>query len=103
MQDKILQFLQEKMVGQLRYKKPHLISTKKKYMRDPKNWPVVMIVKVERHHKTIYPNIPQQRMRVSGFKVHYLYGKKVHTISFTESKWVLKHFTKTQNKDLLRC
>lgn len=48
-EDKILQFLQQKLVGQLRLERqPRGNMRKKTYEESRSRWPVVMIVKIER-------------------------------------------------------
>lgn len=88
--DKILSFLQDRLVGQLRYRRPQQNANK----TSKTNWPVVLIVKIERSIYKIWPGDPLKQQTVNGFNVYYLEGPTLKACRFTDGHWILKHFRK---------
>lgn len=102
-EDKILQFLQQKLVGQLRLERqPRGNMRKKTYEESRSRWPVVMIVKIERQWQTLWPKIPEKREKIYGFRVHYMCQYKgrvrIRSLTFNRAKWILKNFPKTSER-----
>lgn len=102
-EDKILQFLQQRLVGQLRLKRqPRGETNKAAYEKGRSKWPIVMIVKIERRWQTLWPGIPHKRVKVHGFRIHYLVprkgGTKIATLQFDRAKWILKNFPKIPSR-----
>lgn len=103
--DKVLQFLQEKLVGKLRLLRQSRGEMRKKaYKESQKRWPIVMIVKIERRWQTLWPGIPEKRVQVHGFKIQYLHKRKgkvqISTTGFDRAKWIFKHFPRVPEKVL---
>lgn len=89
--DKAIVFLQDKLVGQLRY------------VYDGHGWPerkIVMIVKIEMFTEMVYPTGLRLPKKVDGIRVYYLADEKLghrwyaSSLADSAAKNILKEFFK---------